>query len=88
MSMGSVSFDKTQDSLLSAPTKFLKSCEKEDRIGKGKSKASCKLTGISWRNQKGKKGKHVEGQRHGWSFKGLTYAFQVCVNNVHVSYAL
>ncbi|BBG95476.1 hypothetical protein Prudu_004035, partial [Prunus dulcis] len=58
---GSVSFDKTQDSLFSAPTK-----------GKGKSK----VTGTSRRNEKGKKDKHGEAQRSGWSFKGFTYAFQ------------
>ncbi|BBG93121.1 BURP domain-containing protein [Prunus dulcis] len=61
---GSVSFDKTQDSLFSAPTK-----------GKGKSK----VTGTSRRNEKGKKDKHGEAQRSGWSFKGFTYAFQIWV---------
>ncbi|KAI5353733.1 hypothetical protein L3X38_006627 [Prunus dulcis] len=72
---GSVSFDKTQDSLFSAPTKYVKSFENEDGIGKGKSKA----TGTSRRNEKGKKDKHGEAQRSGWSFKGFTYAFQIWV---------
>lgn len=81
---GSVSFDKTQDSLLSAPTKYTNSFENEDGRGKGKSK----VTGTSRRNEKGSKDKHVEVQRRGWSFKGFTYAFQVRGNNVHVSYAL
>ncbi|KAI5343095.1 hypothetical protein L3X38_010971 [Prunus dulcis] len=36
-SWGSVSFDKTQDSLFSAPTKYVKSFENEDGRGKGKS---------------------------------------------------
>ncbi|KAI5344331.1 hypothetical protein L3X38_012208 [Prunus dulcis] len=35
---GSVSFDKTQDSLFSAPTKYVKSFENEDGRGKGKTK--------------------------------------------------
>ncbi|KAI5338775.1 hypothetical protein L3X38_018047 [Prunus dulcis] len=69
---GSVSFDKTQDSLFSAPTKYVKSFENEDGRGKGKSK----VTGTSRRNEKGKKDKHGEAQRSGWSFKGFTYAFQ------------
>ncbi|BBH09142.1 hypothetical protein Prudu_021561, partial [Prunus dulcis] len=47
---GSVSFDKTQDSLFSAPTK-----------GRGKGKS--KVTGHSRRNEKGKKDKHGEAQR-------------------------
>ncbi|KAI5312265.1 hypothetical protein L3X38_041438 [Prunus dulcis] len=34
---GSVSFDKTQDSLFSAPIKYVKSFENEERRGKGKS---------------------------------------------------
>ncbi|KAI5338385.1 hypothetical protein L3X38_017656 [Prunus dulcis] len=72
---GSVSFDKTQDSLFSAPTKYLKSFEKEEGRGKGKSK----VTGTSRRNEKGKKDKHGEVQRGGWSFKGFTYAFQIWV---------
>ncbi|BBN68259.1 hypothetical protein Prudu_352S000200 [Prunus dulcis] len=72
---GSVSFDKTQDSLFSAPTKYVKSFENEDGRGKGKSKA----TGTSRRNEKGKKDKHGEAQRSGWSFKGFTYAFQIWV---------
>ncbi|KAI5343286.1 hypothetical protein L3X38_011162 [Prunus dulcis] len=69
---GSVSFDKTQDSLFSAPTKYVKSFENEEGRGKGKSK----VTGTSRRNEKGKKDKHGEAQRSGWSFKGFTYAFQ------------
>ena len=81
---GSVSFDKTQDSLFSAPTKYVKSFENEEGRGKGKSK----VTGTSRRNEKGKKDKHGEAQRSGWSFKGFTYAFQVHGNNVHVSYVL
>ncbi|KAI5348863.1 hypothetical protein L3X38_001750 [Prunus dulcis] len=72
---GSVSFDKTQDSLFSAPTKYVKSFENEDGRGKGKSK----VTGTSRRNKKGKKDKHGEAQRSGWSFKGFTYAFQIWV---------
>ncbi|KAI5334941.1 hypothetical protein L3X38_025074 [Prunus dulcis] len=72
---GSVSFDKTQDSLFSAPTKYVKSFENEDGRGKGKSK----VTGTSQRNEKGKKDKHGEAQRSGWSFKGFTYAFQIWV---------
>ncbi|KAI5351733.1 hypothetical protein L3X38_004624 [Prunus dulcis] len=72
---GSVSFDKTQDSLFSAPTKYVKSFENEEGRGKGKSKA----TGTSRRNEKGKKDKHGEAQRSGWSFKGFTYAFQIWV---------
>ncbi|BBH07206.1 BURP domain-containing protein [Prunus dulcis] len=72
---GSVSFDKTQDSLFSAPTKYVKSFENEDGRGKGKSK----VTGTSRRNEKGKKDKHGEAQRSGWSFKGFTYAFQIWV---------
>ncbi|KAI5354963.1 hypothetical protein L3X38_007858 [Prunus dulcis] len=36
---GSVSFDKTQDSLFSAPTKYVKSFENEEGRGKGKSKS-------------------------------------------------
>ncbi|KAI5350673.1 hypothetical protein L3X38_003564 [Prunus dulcis] len=35
---GSVSFDKTQDSLFSVPTKYVKSFENEEGRGKGKSK--------------------------------------------------
>ncbi|BBH02383.1 hypothetical protein Prudu_012923 [Prunus dulcis] len=72
---GSVSFDKTQDSLFSAPTKYVKSFENEEGRGKGKSK----VTGTSRRNEKGKKDKHGEAQRSGWSFKGFTYAFQIWV---------
>ncbi|CAL2228567.1 unnamed protein product [Prunus armeniaca] len=72
---GSVSFDKTQDSLFSAPTKYVKSFENEEGRGKGKSK----VTGTSRRNEKGKKDKHGEVQRGGWSFKGFTYAFQIWV---------
>ncbi|KAI5317665.1 hypothetical protein L3X38_037372 [Prunus dulcis] len=72
---GSVSFDKTQDSLFSAPTKYVKSFENEEGKGKGKSK----VTGTSHRNEKGKKDKHGEAQRSGWSFKGFTYAFQIWV---------
>ncbi|BBG93949.1 BURP domain-containing protein [Prunus dulcis] len=72
---GSVSFDKTQDSLFSAPTKYVKSFENEEGRGKGKSK----VTGTSRRNEKGKKDKHGEAQRGGWSFKGFTYAFQIWV---------
>ncbi|KAI5339524.1 hypothetical protein L3X38_018796 [Prunus dulcis] len=72
---GSVSFDKTQDSLFSAPTKYVKSFENEDGRGKGKSK----VTGTSQRNEKGKKDKHGEAQKSGWSFKGFTYAFQIWV---------
>ncbi|VVA41523.1 PREDICTED: LOC109947069 isoform, partial [Prunus dulcis] len=68
---GSVSFDKTQDSLFSAPTKYVKSFENEEGRGKGKSK----VRGTSRRNEKGKKDKHGEAQRSGWSFKGFTYAF-------------
>ncbi|BBN70462.1 hypothetical protein Prudu_1481S000100, partial [Prunus dulcis] len=63
---GSVSFDKTQDSL------FL---HQQNGRGKGKSK----VTGTSRRNEKGKKDKHREAQRSGWSFKGFTYAFQIWV---------
>ncbi|KAI5333405.1 hypothetical protein L3X38_023536 [Prunus dulcis] len=33
----------------------------------------------SRRNEKGKKDKHGEAQRSGWSFKGFTYAFQIWV---------
>ncbi|KAI5317406.1 hypothetical protein L3X38_037113 [Prunus dulcis] len=69
---GSVSFDKTQDSLFYAPTKYVKSFENEEGRGKGKSK----VTGTSRRNEKAKKDKHGEAQRGGWSFKGFTYAFQ------------
>ncbi|CAL8162340.1 unnamed protein product [Prunus armeniaca] len=72
---GSVSFDKTQDSLFSAPTKYVKSFENEEGRGKGK----CKVTGTSRRNEKGKKDNHGEVQRGGWSFKGFTYAFQIWV---------
>ncbi|KAI5354936.1 hypothetical protein L3X38_007831 [Prunus dulcis] len=72
---GSVSFDKTQDSLFSAPTKYVKSFENEEGRGKGKSK----VTGTSRRNEKGKKDKHGEAQMSGWSFKGFTYAFQIWV---------
>ncbi|CAL2228781.1 unnamed protein product [Prunus armeniaca] len=73
--VGSVSFDKTQDSLFSAPTKYVKSFENEEGRGKGKSK----VTRTSRRNEKGKKDNHVEVQRGGWSFKGFTYAFQIWV---------
>ncbi|KAI5343988.1 hypothetical protein L3X38_011865 [Prunus dulcis] len=69
---GSVSFDKTQDSLFSAPTKYVKSFGNEEGRGNGKSM----VTGTSRRNEKGKKDKHGEAQRGGWSFKGFTYAFQ------------
>ncbi|CAL9001393.1 unnamed protein product, partial [Prunus brigantina] len=55
---------KTQDSLFSAPTKYVKSFENEEGRGKGKSK----VTGTSRRNEKGKKDGEV--QRGGWSFKG------------------
>ncbi|CAL8133870.1 unnamed protein product [Prunus armeniaca] len=72
---GSVSFDKTQDSLFSAPTKYVKSFENEEGRGKGKSK----VTGTRRRNEKGKKDNHGEVQRGGWSFKGFTYAFQIWV---------
>ncbi|CAL2229921.1 unnamed protein product [Prunus armeniaca] len=72
---GLVSFDKTQDNLFSAPTKYVKSFENEQGRGKGKSK----VTGTSRRNEKGKKDKHGEVQRGGWSFKGFTYAFQIWV---------
>ncbi|CAL2240155.1 unnamed protein product [Prunus armeniaca] len=67
---GSVLFDKTQDSLFSAPTKYVKSFENEEGRGKGKSK----VTGTSRRNEKGKKDNHGEVQRGGWSFKGFTMA--------------
>ncbi|CAL9028733.1 unnamed protein product [Prunus brigantina] len=70
---GSVSFDKTQDSLFSAPTKYVKSFENEEGRRKGKSK----VTGTSRRNEKGKKDGEV--QRGGWSFKGFTYALQIWV---------
>ncbi|BBG96889.1 BURP domain-containing protein, partial [Prunus dulcis] len=50
---GSVSFDKTQDSLFSAPTKYVKSFENEE--GRGKGKVS---NGNKRRNEKGKKDKH------------------------------
>ncbi|KAI5312339.1 hypothetical protein L3X38_041512 [Prunus dulcis] len=76
---GSVSLDKTQDSLFSAPTKYVKSFENEE--GRGKEKSM--VTGTSRRNEKGKKDKHGEAQRGGWSFKGFTYAFQIHDNNVH-----
>ena len=79
---GLVSFDKTQDSLFYAPTKYVKSFENEEGRRKGKSK----VTGTSRRNEKGKKDGEV--QRGGWSFKGFTYALQVHGNNVHVSYVL
>ncbi|CAL8122427.1 unnamed protein product [Prunus armeniaca] len=72
---GSVSFDKTQDSLFSAPTKYVKTFENEEGRGKGKSK----VTGTSRRNEKGKKDKHGEVQRSGCSFKGFTYVFQIWV---------
>ncbi|CAL9000034.1 unnamed protein product [Prunus brigantina] len=72
---GSVSFDKTQDSLFFAPTKYVKSFENEEGRGKGKSK----VMGTSGRNEKGKKDNHGEVQRGGWSFKGFTYAFQIWV---------
>ncbi|KAI5323924.1 hypothetical protein L3X38_032997 [Prunus dulcis] len=72
---GSVSFDKIQDSLFSAPTKYVKSFENEEGRGKGKSK----VTGTSRRNEKGKKDKHGEAQRGGWSFKDFTYAFQIWI---------
>ncbi|CAL8088988.1 unnamed protein product [Prunus armeniaca] len=72
---GLVSFDKTQDNLFSAPTKYVKSFENKQGRGKGKSK----VTGTSRRNEKGKKDKHGEVQRGGWSFKGFTYAFQIWV---------
>ncbi|CAL2255334.1 unnamed protein product [Prunus armeniaca] len=72
---GSVSFDKIQGSLFSAPTKYVKSFENEEGRGKGKSK----VTGTSRRNEKGKKDNHGEVQRGGWSFKGFTYAFQIWV---------
>ncbi|CAL2271198.1 unnamed protein product [Prunus armeniaca] len=51
------------------------SFENEEGRGKGKSK----VTGTSRRNEKGKKDKHGEVQRGGWSFKGFTYAFQIWV---------
>ncbi|CAL2248030.1 unnamed protein product [Prunus armeniaca] len=70
---GSMSFEKTQDNLFSTLTKYVKSFE-EGR-GKGKSK----VTGTSRRNEKGKKDKHGEVQRGGWSFKGFMYAFQIWV---------
>ncbi|CAL8991837.1 unnamed protein product [Prunus brigantina] len=72
---GSVSFDKTQDSLFSALTKYVKSFENEEGRGKGKSK----VTGTSRRNENGKKDNHGEMQRGDWSFKGFTYAFQIWV---------
>ncbi|CAL2256965.1 unnamed protein product [Prunus armeniaca] len=53
---GSMSFEKTQDSLFSAPTKYVKSFENEEGKGKGKSK----VTGTSRRNEKGKKDNHGE----------------------------
>ncbi|CAL8087033.1 unnamed protein product [Prunus armeniaca] len=53
----------------------MKSFENEEGRGKGKSK----VTGTSRRNEKGKKDKHGEVQRGGWSFKGFTYALQICV---------
>ncbi|CAL2238897.1 unnamed protein product [Prunus armeniaca] len=56
---GLVSFDKTQDSLFSAPTKYVKSFENEEGRGKGKNK----VTGTSRRNEKGKKDKHGEVKR-------------------------
>ncbi|BBG96688.1 hypothetical protein Prudu_005560, partial [Prunus dulcis] len=58
---GSVSFDKTQDSLFSAPTKYVKSFENEE--GRGKREGKSKVTGTSRRNEKGKKDKHGEAQR-------------------------
>ncbi|XP_016652625.1 PREDICTED: uncharacterized protein LOC103343679 [Prunus mume] len=77
---GSVSFDKTQDSLFSAPTKYVKSFENEEGRGKGKSK----VTGTRRRNEKGKKDNHGEVQKGDWSFKGFTYAFQ---NHIHTCFA-
>ncbi|BBN67249.1 hypothetical protein Prudu_22S000100, partial [Prunus dulcis] len=54
---------------------YVKSFENEEGRGKGKSM----VTGTSRRNEKGKKDKHGEAQRGGWSFKGFTYAFQIWV---------
>ncbi|CAL2240348.1 unnamed protein product [Prunus armeniaca] len=45
---------------------------------KGRGKGKSKVTGTSRRNEKGKKDNHGEVQRGGWSFKGFTYAFQIC----------
>ncbi|CAL2259816.1 unnamed protein product [Prunus armeniaca] len=57
---------------LDAFKQYVKSFENEEGRGKGKSK----VTRTSRRNEKGKKDKHGEVQRGGWSFKGFTYAFQ------------
>ncbi|CAL2270918.1 unnamed protein product [Prunus armeniaca] len=46
---------------------------------KGRGKGKSKVTGTSRRNEKGKKDKHGEVQRGGWSFKGFMYAFQIWV---------
>ncbi|CAL2225283.1 unnamed protein product [Prunus armeniaca] len=53
----------------------MKSSENEEGKGKGKSK----VTGTSQRNEKGKKDKHGEVQKGGWSFKDFMYAFQIWV---------
>ncbi|BBN68514.1 hypothetical protein Prudu_463S000100, partial [Prunus dulcis] len=57
---GSVSFDKTQDSLFYAPTK-------------GKREGKSKVTGTSRRNEKGKKDKHGKVQRGGGVLKIWVY---------------
>ncbi|KAI5324737.1 hypothetical protein L3X38_033810 [Prunus dulcis] len=62
-----------RDKHLNINGNYLTLVEDLDAFNRGKGKS--KVTGTSRRNEKGKKDKHGEVKRGGWSFKGLTYAF-------------
>ncbi|BBG94754.1 hypothetical protein Prudu_003113, partial [Prunus dulcis] len=65
-----------RDKHLNINLNYLTLVEDLDAFNRGRGKGKSKVTGTSRRNEKGKKDKHGEAQRGGWSFKGFTYAFQ------------
>ncbi|KAI5335491.1 hypothetical protein L3X38_025624 [Prunus dulcis] len=68
-----------RDKHLNINLNYLTLVEDLDAFNRRKRKGKSKVTGTSRRNEKGKKDKHGEAQRSGWSFKGFTYAFQIWV---------
>ncbi|BBG93879.1 BURP domain-containing protein, partial [Prunus dulcis] len=68
-----------RDKHLNINLNYLTLVEDLDAFNRGKRKGKSMVTGTSRRNEKGKKDKHGEAQRGGWSFKGFTYAFQIWV---------
>ncbi|KAI5351314.1 hypothetical protein L3X38_004205 [Prunus dulcis] len=70
-----------RDKYLNINLNYLTLVEDLDAFNRGKreGEGESKVTGTSRRNEKGKKDKHGEVQRGGWSFKGFTYAFQIWV---------